>query len=456
MNDFTFYHITDLHLYNTEGIGSYGKFFDAHCKIDQKCVAESVAIIDAAFEKLAEDKDTEYIIISGDLTCDGEYESHAMLLEKLKALKESGKKIYVTFATHDHCMEAKRYTDEGEEILATYHRDTVRQMYNEYGWSDATSEHIPSYSYAFSPQEDIKILMLNDDGDGKEYCGFYEDLMEWIENECKDAKEKGQRILAVTHHPAIPPALVVPVISHRDMLGNYETHTPRLADMGIEFIFTGHTHMQAIDYLDTEKGNRIYHINTGSVVGYPMPYRKINVGQYGIDVKTLYLDDFEWDKGGKTTEEYMKDHFSFMLRDMFDTMENDIEQFKEYAIGFSMERETVDKLKPVIRILGKIINNITFKDVGRLLLISPKVDKSVEDRKVKDFILEVITGVFTGIINYGPKTAEHKACRALAKRLSPVIKFKDFYGNPIALEAIMEDLLYNTGDYDSADAFLPY
>ena len=131
MNDFTFYQITDLHLYNTEGIGSYGKFFDAHCKIDQKCVAESVAIIDAAFEKLAEDKDTEYIIISGDLTCDGEYESHAMLLEKLKALKESGKKIYVTFATHDQCMEAKRYTDEGEEILPTYHRDTVRQMYNE-------------------------------------------------------------------------------------------------------------------------------------------------------------------------------------------------------------------------------------------------------------------------------------------------------------------------------------
>ena len=456
MKNFSFYHVSDLHLYATKAIGSFGKFFEARCNTDQKCIAESEAIIDSAFSEMLQDKETKHIIISGDLTNDGEKESHAILLEKLQMLKEKGKTVYVTFATHDYFMEAKRYTDEGEELLPTYSREELRQLYNDFGWNEAVSEHVPSYSYAVVPHKNVRILMLNDDGDGKAFCGYDESLMNWIENQCFEAKEKNQRIIGVTHHPAMPPSIVFPLFSHRDMLGDYEKTTPRLADMGVEFMFTGHTHMHDIDYLDTEKGNRLYHINTGSVVGYPAPYRKVTLEEFGIDIKTLNVKDFSWDKKGMTTEEYLKDHFSFMLRDLFDSMENDIEQFKEYAIGFSMERETVDKLKPLIKTLGKTVNSITFKTVGKLLFIGNKIDKSIEDKKVKDFVVEMITGVFSGIKNYPPHTSEYKAAMALAKRLSPIIRFKDFYGNAIELEEIMKDLLYNTCAYDNSNAFLPY
>ena len=87
MEKFSFYQITDLHYYANEEIGSYGKHFDLRCDMDQKCVAESGAIIDAAFEELAADKENEIIIISGDLTYDGEKVSHDLLLKKLEKLK---------------------------------------------------------------------------------------------------------------------------------------------------------------------------------------------------------------------------------------------------------------------------------------------------------------------------------------------------------------------------------
>ena len=110
MEKFSFYQITDLHYYANEEIGSYGKHFDLRCDMDQKCVAESGAIIDAAFEELAADKDNEIIIISGDLTYDGEKVSHDLLLKKLEKLKKAGKRVFVTFATHDFDNNARGYT----------------------------------------------------------------------------------------------------------------------------------------------------------------------------------------------------------------------------------------------------------------------------------------------------------------------------------------------------------
>lgn len=456
MKEFKFFQITDLHLYDAKRIGSYGKFFENRCITDQKCVEESPAIVDAAFQKFIDDKEVEYVIISGDLTYDGEKENHAALLEKLEVLKNAGKKVYVTFATHDYYMDAKRYTDEGVEHLEVYTRQELREFYKDYGWQDAVAEHVPSYSYAVVPCEGLRLLMLNDDGNGRQFCGYYDDLIEWIENQCKEAKEKSERIIAVTHHPVLPPSIIYPLFSHRDMLGNYETLTPRLADMGIEYFFTGHTHMQNIDYIDTAKGNRLYHINTGSAIAYPCPYRKVTVGEHGVDVKTFNIDNFECDLKGRTYDEYVKDHFTFMIRDLFDSLENDIEHFKIHAGGISMDETFVDKFKPVLTLLGKIINNVTFKSLGRFTLISSKIDKSIADKRFMDVALDMVVGVFTGIKNYPPNTPEYKALMALAKRLSPVVKLKNHDGSALPFEKLMEDLLHDTGDYDNTNAFLPY
>ena len=456
MEKFNFYQITDLHYYANEEIGSYGKHFDLRCGIDQKCVAESGAIIDAAFEELAADKDNEIIIISGDLTYDGEKVSHDLLLKKLHKLKDAGKHVFVTFATHDFDNNARGYTEIGEFKLEEYTRAELREHYKDFGWNEAVSEHVPSYSYAVKMVPGWRFLLLNDDGDGRAFCGYDDTLIEWIKNQAKEANEAGERVIAVTHHPMLPPGLIYPLFSHRDMLGGYETVAPLFADLGIQFCFTGHTHMQSITHIDTARKNRLYHVNTGSIAAYPAPYRKMIVTDEGIDVKTYNLGRFDWDLKGRTAEEHMKEHFLFMIRDIFDSMENDIEHFKQLAKGFSMDEKTVDALKPVLKVLGKIVNGLTFKSLGRLLLVSSKIDPMIEKVKVRDFLMELVINLYSGVRRYTPDTVEYKAFMAIVSRIPKSVKLKDHFGNPVEISDVIEDLLYDKGEFDNTNAFLPF
>ncbi len=45
------------------------------------------------------------------------------------------------------------------------------------------------------------------------------------------------------------------------MLADYDEITTRLADSGVNLVFTGHTHMQNIAVKRTEKGNVFYDVN---------------------------------------------------------------------------------------------------------------------------------------------------------------------------------------------------
>ena len=99
MKPINFYHLTDLHYYANEVIGSYGKYYELKDMLDQKCMDKSGAIIDAAFKSVCEDKETDIVLISGDLTFDGEVQSHDALIEKLYKHKENGKRVFTTFAT---------------------------------------------------------------------------------------------------------------------------------------------------------------------------------------------------------------------------------------------------------------------------------------------------------------------------------------------------------------------
>lgn len=456
MKNFNFYQISDLHLYAAEEIGSHGQSFDFKCDTDQKCMAESSAIIDAAFKKVIDDKENEVVILSGDLTFDGEKQGHDLLVKKLKTLKEAGKKVYVTFATHDFHMDARAYIDNSIYPVEKYTRDQLRQVYNDFGWSDAVSEHTPSYSYAVIPEKGWRFLMLNDDGDAEEFCGYDESQLEWIKQQAEQAKTAGERIIAVTHHPALPPSVLYPIYSHKNMLGGYETTMPLFADWGIQFIFTGHTHMQSITYLDTENGNRIYHVNTGSIIAYPAPIRKVTATESGLDVKTTSIDSFDWPLRSMTVSEYMKQHFEFMLKDIFYSLEYDIGHFRDLAGSFSLDEETVDKFKPLFVLAGKIINKLTIKSLARIVGVSSKVDPAAAKIKVKDLILELICQMYSGVKLYTPDTPVYRSFMPIVEKIGKVVKLKDYEGNPVALEDIIGDLMYDTGEYDNTNTFLPY
>ena len=344
MKPLNFYHLTDLHYYANSVIGSYGPNYEMKSQLDQKCMAESEAIVDSAFKSLCEDKDTEIVLISGDLTFDGEAQSHDSLVEKLYALKEKGKRVFITFATHDFYMHARKYTDEGEIELPKYTRAELREKYADFGYNEAIAEHKGSYSYCVQLSDDVRLLALNDDGDFDKFCGYYNDLLFWIKDQVEDAKKAGCEIFAMTHHPIIDPSPVYPLFSHKAMLGGYEFTTPYLADLGIKYVFVGHTHIHDIDFIETKKGNKLYQINTAALTGYPLAYRKAEFSDKGMDVKTVQVESIDFDLGGRDVLDYAKDHFTYMIRSVFDSIENDYDKFIVLAQGFSGEGEKLRKV----------------------------------------------------------------------------------------------------------------
>ena len=454
MKKFNFYHLTDLHYYANELIGSSGEAYEMKCQVDQKCMAESGAIIDSAFKSIIEDKETEIVLISGDLTFDGEKQSHDALKEKLTYLKNNGKRVFTTFATHDFFMEARKYTDEeGVTFLPKYTRAELREHYNDFGYSEAIAEHVNSYSYCVQLTDDVRLLCLNDDGDFDAFCGYYNDLLFWIKDQVEEAHKAGCEIFAMTHHPILEPAPVYPLFSHKAMLGGYEFTAPYLADLGIKYVFDGHTHIHDINFIETKKGNKLYQINTASLIGYPLAYRKVEFSDEGMDIKTLQVEEIDCDLKGQNVIDYARDHFTYMIRSVFESIENDYDKFIVLSQGFSGEGEKLRKAQPVLQKVGKFANTLTMGKLCKITGCSKSCEASVADKRAVEFICEVILNMYSGNEILSPDTAEYKAFIAICKKLGVVIKLKDHQGNKVDLVELMAKTLYNDG-IDAWNAFL--
>ncbi len=459
-NSLKFYQITDLHHYATE-LGTSGKAFEKICLSDQKCLAETGAMIDAYFDKIIADKETNIVLITGDVTCNGAMESHRDLVPKLQRLKDAGKRVFLTTGTHDYFNPDGNGTGKaekcvGDELLTATvtPREALLEIYHDFGLNEAISVHKPSHSYCVQLQEGYRLLCLNDDGD-EFFCGYYDDCMEWIKEQIDSAHENGDYIFAVTHHPVLPPSPIYPYFSKRDMLGNYDEVSTFFADNGVKFIFTGHTHMMNIAKKTTASGNEFYDINTASAVGYPSAMRKVEMTDTEVVVDSVQIDNFDWDLNGMTVDEYTRQNFLGFLNAIFDSMAYDIPKLAELSTSFSMTSKMIYKAQPVIQPIGKFLQTATFKKVGKVFGLSKYVSKSIEDRLVKDFVLELVTNVFYGDEPYNPYTPEYLAVWAIFnKRIKKVIKLKKGSEELLKIiEDVLDGVLYDAPPADWKGTF---
>lgn len=99
--DITMFIATDLH-YLAEGLNDKGKAFQTYLASGDGRQLNYVNEIVDAFGSELEKERPDILIISGDLTTNGEKESHLNLAEKLKYIqKSSGTQIFVIPRNHD-------------------------------------------------------------------------------------------------------------------------------------------------------------------------------------------------------------------------------------------------------------------------------------------------------------------------------------------------------------------
>lgn len=296
-------HISDTHYLAPELVNTKNPDYVKYMKTEQKLFAESGAILDEAFNQMVKDA-PDVIVVTGDLTKDGEYESHKKFAKKLEtlraALRAKGRnpKIYVINGNHDinnslaedfsgkNSTKKTRKTtpEEFKEIYKniTYNNDV--EMY-----TNETKQG--GLSYVARPKEGFTIIAADvckytpDATSTKtnehETAGkVSEDLLKWIEEKTAEAKKRGDIVFVIQHHSIVPHFTMEPTLAKDFLVDNYKEAGIRYAKAGIKHVFTGHVHANDIAQLQNTDYGKDYELNdieTGSMVTYPCPFRFITL-----------------------------------------------------------------------------------------------------------------------------------------------------------------------------------
>lgn len=402
MKPISFYLVTDTHYFETS-LGAEGKAYEEHMKCEQYFLRESGPIAHSTFECIARDKETDIVLITGDLTKNGEVESHKSFIKELYKLKESGKRIYVITAGHDY---GKSFAFKNDERIEAEGADFEKlpEMYKDFGYGEAIAFDEPTHSYVAQIADGIRLLGICCDSLNQPKGAMDERHINWAKEQLDKAKADNCNVIAMCHYPIIPS---VPVF---DLVGDAKIKEWRkiatfLADNGVELILTGHMHIQSINEFYTEKGNRLIDICTACLPGSPAQYRKITVDENSVmKVNSIEIGDFGWDLNGLTAKEYCDKKFNNAILERI---------FRALRGGKGI-------VKHLKKLGTKIVLNGTIGGVGRFLWI--KVPKSIRKTKLTELIGKVGVGIFLGDMPYVEGTPEFEVISKLLKRFSFIIK----------------------------------
>ena len=448
--------ISDIHYYARE-MGYSGKAFDKTNATASNEMVYSKEILEALMDQLAKD-DAEIVLVSGDVTNKAEIPSHEGVIKVLRSLKERGKRVYVITATHDFTDSNMTYCYEGDErkTVPAVTREELKKLYHEFGPDEAISIHEDSMSYVVQLCDGYRLFALNDDRNHKGASGFSDDCFKWISEQIEDAKKNGQFIIPMTHHPMLSPSPFYKIIGGGNIMGEADKRIDEFTELGLNYMFTGHTHMQDISYKYTDNGKIFYDITTPGAVGYPAAFRKVTFrpAEGKIEVDSAGVD---CEINGKPVKDHCEDKFFGMIRRVIAKAGSDIPEFARMANSFSVKPGLIYKIGWIIKPFAKILGNLTIGNIAPLCKkesgLKKKDWQDIKDEKVVDFIVSLVANLFGGDSPYSPDTAHYKITMGVLAIIDSIlavfgIKIGKILKGAESVQSTVEPLLYNSGICD--------
>lgn len=448
--------ISDIHYYSKE-TGISGKAFEKENAKTPNDLLNCEEILTSLMNQLAEDE-CETVLVSGDVTTKAEKEAHEGVIKLLRSLKERGKRVYVITATHDFHSDGMTHKFVGDEKISVpcVPREELFDMYREFGPDEAISVHRDSMSYVVQLCDGYRLFALNDDRNLKGASGFSDDCFEWITEQIKDAREKGQFIIPMTHHPMLSPSPFYTIIGKSNIMGEAERRIDEFTEMGLNYMFTGHTHMQDISYKYTDNDKIFYDITTAAAVGYPATFRKVTFipAEGKIDIDSV---DVKCDIGGRKLQEHLEDKFFGMIRRVIEAAGKDIPELARLATAFSVKEKLIYKIGWIIKPFAKVLSKLKIGTIAKLVKKESGLKKSdyahIKDKKVVDFIVSLVRNLYGGDAPYSPDTAEYKITMGILAVIDSIlklfgIKISSILKGAESVQSLVEPLLYNPGICD--------
>lgn len=235
---------TDIHYFDPS-LTDYGPRFQEMVEYgDGKVVTYIDEITDAFLEEVIQLRPNA-LILSGDLTLEGEKKSHESLAEKLYRVEAAGIPVLVIPGNHDiNNKRAARY--EGEQRLPAEYTtpEEFRRIYRDFGYDEAISEDVRSLSYVYQLDEEHRIMML----DTCQYRpvakvggAILSETYYWIEEQLEEAWDEAMDVIPVAHHNLLEESKIYVddcTIEHGEQLVDI------LEEWDVKLFLSGHLHVQ--------------------------------------------------------------------------------------------------------------------------------------------------------------------------------------------------------------------
>ena len=273
-------------------------------------------LLDAALANLAlkaKNGEIEFLLMSGDLTRNAEYAGHVEQAEKLAKFEaETGIPVYVINGNHDINNKRSMYYD-GENLVQSSKNPELREdidtspeefeeIYKDFGFTpegdgyyaryrDVAKNECGSLSYVTDINDTYRLIALDvmmysadttDSGENEQETGgqFSDELLAWAVAETEKAVKEGKTVIGMIHNNLIPHMETQVDILDQFVLFGWEKAADALAEAGMHYVVSGHTHMQDAATHVTDSGEEIHEIVTSSILSYPNMFRTVTMDTY--------------------------------------------------------------------------------------------------------------------------------------------------------------------------------
>ena len=290
---------SDLHYFSPSLMTDTGSAaLKAYLQEDRKMLLQSPELLHAFLDSVRARR-PGILLLTGDLTKDGEAQSHQDMADSLAKLRGMGIKIYVIPGNHDVMNpESQQYASDAATAADNVSSTTFAKIYADCGFNQAIARDTASLSYVVEPVSGVWILALdacrwkdNVPGGTETVGGRYlPQTVTWIKAQLDSAKAKGKTVVGMMHHGILEhfTGEATNTLSKDYVVAGHDSLAQMFAQKGLHVMFTGHFH--ANDIAQKVFGtDTLTDIETGSLVTAPSPFRYGTLGYNTLSVNTSLI-----------------------------------------------------------------------------------------------------------------------------------------------------------------------
>lgn len=285
--------ISDLHVYDP-ALGSEGAAFEKTMQSDRKLLLDSQDLLDYAIDQILA-SDAQFVLVSGDLTKDGERVNHDIAAQKLSRLTDADLKVFVVPGNHDvNNPDAAEYIGNNAIPAENITAADFAEIYAGFGYGDALYRDANTLSYVAEVQEGLWVLALDANRSAENRPGvpeivggkFTQPTIDWVESMLLNAQTQGKAVIVLMHHGIVEHWQGQSKLHADYLVEDYYYFGKLLASYGARIAFTGHYHAHDITRGNFEDGSFIYDVMTGSLITAPCPIRFCSIANNRFSVQS--------------------------------------------------------------------------------------------------------------------------------------------------------------------------